>query len=121
MFCDLQDFCHWEICCIGVRAQMLNQKKYIFFFKYLCYEIFTLVCSFTLKIAWRMTLSYVRHFLFSGSIYSPILVINILTFHCCLKQHGLVRVTLIPFGSLWPAGQLFSFPFLEWIFIYPYP
>lgn len=49
-------FCHWEICCIGVEAQTLDQKKYLFFVKCLHCEIFTLVCGFTLKIGCgRMT------------------------------------------------------------------
>lgn len=89
-------FCHWETCCIGVEAQTLDQKKHLLFVKCLYCEIFTLVCGFTLKIGCgRMTWSYLRYFLLSGSIYNPALVINILSFYYSLKQHGPGRMTSI--------------------------
>lgn len=82
-------FCHWEICCIGVRAQTLHQKKYPFFVKCLHCEIFTLVCGFTLKMGCG-TMNYcLRPSLLSGSICSPVLVINMLPFYCDMKQNGL--------------------------------
>lgn len=87
-------FCHWEICCIGVMAQTLHEKKYPFFVKCLHCEIFTLVCGFTLKIGCETVTYYLRYSLLSGSICSPVLVINILPCYCYRKQHRL-RITLV--------------------------
>jgi len=88
-------FCHWETYYIGVGAQTLHQKKYSFFVKCMHCEIFTLVCGFTVKIGCGTMTYCLRHPLLSGSMCSPILVINMLPFYCYLEQHRLGRMTSV--------------------------